>query len=206
MIMGMVALTFTVLAWPGKKEVRVFSNSASHSIDLTFQVYRLPPCRTYPVVMIFNYLVTMATITYVFIAHQKSTRFNPTILATILSKDNPGATVTYPGLFDLETWSCSIQALGSDEFGTPCKVERAQRWLFIPLAIMNFMCACSGVWAHSRDREIYKVQQTKRHEEKRMLSMASGQSAESDTVQSPEPTLCASRNTLCRFSLKKEMN
>ncbi|OCK80002.1 hypothetical protein K432DRAFT_54253 [Lepidopterella palustris CBS 459.81] len=79
-----------------------------------------------------------------FVKHRTSSHFNPNGLGT----DD----FYYAGVFDLETWTCEVNRFQDttpeldfshtiDLYGKQCALERAGRWMMIPLMVVSLVVA-----------------------------------------------------------------
>lgn len=120
------------------------------------KVYRIPPCKTYPVVLAILYILALASVAWVFITHNESAHFQPDVLVNLAEGwQNSTGPIVYPvSRFDLETWTCELSDFGVQFFTSPCRLEQAQRYLLVPLVVISFITVCTGIWAHANDRRI----------------------------------------------------
>jgi len=185
LLVGVCALCFTIVAWPGRKEVRTH-NFHIRLVANTIQAYRIPPCKGYPIAHVINHIYCVLTLVMVTIMHQRSSHFNITTLldARLVNGTTVNQNIlTYSsGTFDLETWTCDLAGIGQAGFMKLCQKERAQRYLLIPLASLNLICLCTGLIARHLDIKLEVIQDAKRLAEKSRMSSWTGLS------DSPMPT------------------
>jgi hypothetical protein len=193
LLVGVCALVFTIVAWPNRKEVCISKIPTSRSFANEIQAYRIPPCKGYPIAHIVNHLFCVATLVLVFIQHGNSARFDVTTLLaqsrdSVADQDQP--LITYSaGTFDLESWSCDLARFAPSNFNATCQLEMAERYLLIPLALLNLFCLCTGLIARHLDLKLEAIQNAEKLALKKRMSAWTGTTASpmSSSIISPSP-------------------
>jgi hypothetical protein len=135
----------------------------------------------------------VATLVLVFIQHGNSARFDVTTLLaqsrdSVADQDQP--LITYSGgTFDLESWTCDLVRFAPSNFNAPCQLEMAERYLLIPLALLNLFCLCTGLIARHLDLKLEAIQNAEKLALKKRMSAWTGTTASpmSSSIISPSP-------------------
>lgn len=59
-----------------------------------------------------------------------------------------------------------------DQLSSLCHIETAERWLLIPLATMNLICICTGLYARHLDRPLEEAQRKAEEASRRAMNMS----------------------------------
>jgi hypothetical protein len=163
------ALILATFAWSMTNKVRprpsvVRKRSNKH------KVYRVPPCRGYPVMLTVNSLAALAATSWVWKVHYSSAHFNPAYHSPAARNgtvDQYGVNNVYDaGTFDLETWTCELAAIRPDIFAPTCRVEIARRWAMLVFAAFTLASIATASWAYTWDRRLITARRREKREEK----------------------------------------